>query len=392
MPDGRWRLFGYFLGEKIRQQSHDYEKLLRQKQDFEKKITPAAVDNHTFRNTWLTEAQLRDAEAAVLRANNRKLLDCVIHAKRSDEVQRPIDRDVALAEWISYLRTRLKRFDATITKNKARVTAFFKATPEPQKLHEFTSEDVEAWVFRQGIASLTQLTDGSVLNSFFRYAVKMSWVAVSPVAIDFSDLAARARPKERARIFSPEQCAALLKAAEDYRATEQDPRGQLVPYVLLSTWCFLRNAEVLRVTPEDIDWDAREPAVTIDPRKRRTVSYRRVPIPANALKRLRKIRAAGLWPDRTPVFWSRRDWDQIRQRAGLIDVDPHAHRKHGTHKKIAVSHWQENILRHTGISYRYQATGEIGLVVREAGNSSATAFEHYMHLPKIGAAQKFYAT
>ena len=382
---GVWRLYGRFLGKKIRKQSPDLAVLQRLRDEMLAKLAPAAEVNHALRSTWLTEAQLRDAEAAVLRANGRSLLDCVQHAKKGDEVLRPMKPAAALEEWIAYLRVRLKRFDATLKKNRARVQAFFEATPDVTELHDFTPEDVERWVFRHGISTRTQLTDAMVLNPFFKYAVKMSWVARSPVMLDFVDLAARARRVERARILSPEQCSALLNAAEAYDV-------RLVPYVLLATWCFLRNAEVLRVVPEDIDWEAAAPAVTIEPRKRRTVSYRRVPIPPNALRRLRALRKEGVWPDGARVFWSRREWDHVRKLAGLIDLEPPASPRQKTHPRVAHSEWQENILRHTGISYRYQQTGDIALVTREAGNSSATAFEHYLHLPKTGAAGRFYAT
>lgn len=380
-----WRLFGNVLGKKIRMRSQDHTALAKRKRELEATLAPADATNVSLRETWLSEKQLRDAEAATLRANGRSLLECVQHAKKSDEVQRPMKREAGLLEWLSHLEHRLKRFPATLTKNRTRVEAFFAACPAVEKLDEFTAEDVESWVFRKGIATNTQLTDATVLAAFFKYAVKMSWVATSPVKIDFVDLAASARRMERARILSPEQCEALLEAAEGY------DKGRLVPFVLLSTWCFMRNAEVLRTRPEDIDWDAAAPAVTIDPRKRRTVSYRRVPIPAKALKRLRRIRADDGWADGSPVFWSRREWDHVRKIAGLIDVSPPANPRQKTHAKIAESLWQENILRHTGISYRYQQTGDISLVTREAGNSSATAFEHYMHLPKPGASKAFYA-
>jgi integrase len=361
---GVWKLYGQILGAQIRRKSTDLKKLEDLRDSLLKKVAPAAQDKHTLRSTWLSEGQLRDAESATLRANGRTLLDCVIHAKRSDDVQRPMGREAGVLEWMSQLEHRLKRFPATLTKNRTRVEAFFNACPAATKLHEFTSEDVEGWVFRKGIATNTQLTDGTVLSAFFKFAEKMSWVAKSPVTIDLKELAGRARRVERTRILTPTQCNALLEAAEGY------DNGRLVPFVLLSTWCFMRNAEVLRTRPEDIDWDAKEPAVTTEPRKRRTVSYRRVPIPKNALKRLRKIREEKLWPDGSTVFWSRREWDQVRKIAGLIDVAPPANPKQKTHAKIADSVWQENILRHTGISYRYQQTGDISLVTREAGNSS----------------------
>jgi hypothetical protein len=384
-PDGTYRLFGHFLGKKIRLQSLNPDAMRNKKQDLERQLAEATEDKHEFRNTWLTEKQLRDAEAAVLRANGRTLLDCVIHAKKGDEVQRPIDRDAALKEWLAYLTTRTQRFERTRKKNEARVRAFFKATPEPQELHEFTPEQVEAWVFRGGTSTNTQLTDASVLRTFFRHAEKFSWVAASPVTIDFKDLAARARPVERPRILTPAQCGALLAAAERH------DKGRLVPYVVLSTWCFVRNAEVLRIVPEDIDWEGATPSVMLEPRKRRTVSYRRVPIPPRAFERLRKARADGLWPDGSPVFWSRREWDQVRAAAELIGLQPAKDVKGKTHRTQVTSLWQDNILRHTGISYRYQQTGDITLVCREAGNSSDTAFRHYLDLARAGAAEAFYA-
>jgi integrase len=198
--------------------------------------------------------------------------------------------------------------------------------------------------------------------------VKRGWLAASPFQLDLQDLAERAgRTAERPRILSVEQCEALWKAAAELG------QGKMLPYLQLALFCFLRHGEAVRVTRADINLD--RGILRADSRKVGTVSSRTVNIPENILPYLGKLHS---------VYFSKRLWNAIRLRAKVLDI------------------WQENLLRHTGISYCYQqlsaradelklnAESVIAAVCRQAANTPDTAFRHYVNLTEPGAYLKFY--
>ena len=133
----------------------------------------------------------------------------------------------------------------------------------------------------------------------------------------------------------------------------------MLPYLCLALFCFLRNAEAQRTKPQHIHADY----IEVFPVKSGTVSYRTVKVPANVAPYLRGAQ----------VYFSKLMWKRIRTKAGLMKT------------------WQEHILRHTGMSYHFAAHGDIHTLTREAGNSSATAFRHYLSLAHKADAEKFYA-
>lgn len=380
--DGRWRLHGYFNGQRIRRQSADIAPLEAEKATMESQLATAAqadAKRESLRLTWLSHDQLRDAEAATQRANGRRLLDCVVASERVMTAPEPKLCTEALKDWIEALTAR-RRFPATLAKNEHRIAALLEAV-SVKHLHELTPLALERWVFRKGTADLTRLTDARVVATWLRFCVSRRWLATSPLEIDLKDLASGARPVEAPRILSPEQCHALLAAAKAKRD------GILVPYVVLALWCFMRHAEVTRTTTDDLRLDARLPVVEIRPRKRGTVSYRAVTLPEIAIRELRAAIADGRLQKGISVFYARSLWDAVRADAGLLTRLPAAR---GKRRKHAESIWQENILRHTGISYHFQRCGDIRETCRQAGNSDDTAFRHYLNLPAEGAAERFY--
>lgn len=342
--------------------------LEKEKSSMESQVAQADATRPVLRATWLSEEQVRDAEAATTRALGRSLLSCVIEAEKTDTVQRPMEHDKAVTYWISHLRDKLKRYPQTLQKNKNRIEAFFRSAPAVKYAHDVTPRNIDAWVFRSGVQTGTQVSDAAVVRAFFNFAAERGWVGKSPFRINMADLAGGVRRKERPRILSVEQCEKLLAVV-----WFQEPR--LIPYLMLSTWAFLRNAEACRATWDDVKLDGKA-NVAVWPRKRGTPSYRRVPLPACAVAWLTFARAEGFWAKDKPVWWERCAWDRVRERAGLLDRKARS--------------WQDHILRHTGISYRYQETGDITLVTREAGNSSDTAFAHYLDLPEDGSAERFF--
>jgi hypothetical protein len=194
------------------------------------------------------------------------------------------------------------------------------------------------------------------------------------------DLSATAKPKEPGRILTPEQCHSLLAAAKAHM------NGLLVPYTILTTWCFMRDSEAQRLTRAAMKLDAATPVIEVDTRKRRTAKYRTVTVPANVLSALR--RSVKGWDDAKTVPFSRNGWNTVREHAGLLI---RGKTTRGKRRPVLSSLWQADITRHTGISYLYQKCGDIKEVCRQAGNKSDVSFRHYLTMPSEGAADRFYA-
>jgi hypothetical protein len=376
LADDLWQLRGYIHGRRIRVQDRD-PRALDAKRDALRVSVQAREHTVVPRHTWLTIAQLRDAEAAVQRAAGVGLLECVIASERVRVVGQPKPCPDAAEEWHKASLAR-HRFPRTLEKNRLRLAAFFKAA-QPATLRDITPEMIERHILNPAWAPSTQVTTGAVLRAWLNFCVKRRWLRESPFQLDLADLGSRTAAVGTARILPPAACHALLRAAVELFD------GQLVPYTVLSLWCFLRSAEVQRTSAADLRLDAREPFVEIRPRKRGTVSYRTVELPACVVPVLR----AHPLPPGEPVFFSRVKWDAVRERAGLLVRQP-GNGIRGR-RPLADSVWQPNILRHTGMSYLYQKTGNIREVCRQAGNSDDTAFRHYLRLPAEGDDKKFYA-
>jgi integrase len=382
-----FRLRGHINGKRFRLQSYDLGKLesIKNREEAAFAALHEAVKSpRVLRLTELSEAQLRDAEAACRRAAGVPLLDCVIAAERVLPKVKGAGCEAAREEWIAELRQRGRR-SRTLKKNEARISAFLAFNRNPKLLSELVPEMAHRWVFR-GTKGYTALTDATTLLAWFRWCVKKKKLAVLPFDIDMRDLAERSRTVTPARILTPGQVAKILEVA----AGEFD--GKLLPYTVLTGWLRLRHSEAIRTTAQMIKLQLPVPVVEVSPLKRRTASYRQVPIPANMLPFLRAAVERGAFnyqppppkrrPGRPPKnnrkprppgpYWTKRTWAIVREKAGIVG-------------------WQENLLRHTGISYHFQKCGDIREVCREAGNTAATSFRHYLTLPEQGAAAVFFS-
>lgn len=354
--EGGWKLVGQHRGRQIRRQGGDLATLAAQKDALEQEIAPQMQPLRLIR-THLTETQLRDAEAAIQLAAGKRLTELVALGLKL-AVKEDVMLSAAAAAYLEHLEHQRKRRARTLEKVGQRLKSFAKVFPGPELLTGIDPNAVEKWVYGPaGAAPLTQLENASVLRAFFGFCIRRGWLAQSPLKVDLRDLRLSARSISRPAVLTPAECWDLLARAKAMPAHRSRPAGALVPYVILSTWCFLRHAEVLRVRPEDIG----ETHVAIEPVKRGTASYRRVEIPECVRTLLHANKK---------IYFGKLPW--------------------GTVRGPLVAKWQENLLRHTGISMRYQATGDITLTTREAGNSRDTAFQHYIHLPSADEAKAFY--
>jgi hypothetical protein len=360
-----FRLFGYVGGQHIRKRG-SYDELATKRAELlnahaARRAIDAALPSPKM--TRLTYEQLADAEAAVAMADGRRLVEYVQAGKRVLPPMQDVLVQHARDEWLATLKTR-KRSSRTAEKNRLRVDAFTEATGVT-KLPEITPLMIERYVFRKGVADFTRLTDAQVLRAWLNFCVQRRWLAVSPFEVDTKDLKATARPTEAGRILTPDQSHALLAASRDYRG------GVFIPYCVLTLWCFMRESEAQRVTRAAMKIDGAKPVIEVDTKKRRTASYRSVNVPACVLPVLRA--STLFWPANERPFYTRRGWEAVRERAGLLDS------------------WQPDITRHSGISYLYQRSGDIKDVCRQAGNTSDVSFRHYLTLPAEGACDAFFA-
>lgn len=355
LASGTFFLHGQVNGKQIRKWSRHLTKLQAKKGDLQRQIREAEVTSAEYRLTSLTDDELRAAEGLKRAGNGLSMADITALVERHRPPAESVSCTEALAAWLTYQEdTHL--FPRTIANNRKRVGAFL-TSADVSVLSDLTPAHCEAHVLRKGIAARTQVSDGRAVRAWLTYCVRKKMLRVSPFELDMVDLSKRARSSKKPVILTPAECERLVAAA----ASKFD--GDHLPYVALALFMFLRHAEALRTTAEQLKLDHVPPTVEVSPRKAGTVSYRAVPVPANAVAMLRH----------GPVVWSQKKWNAIRKAAELYDK------------------WDENILRHTGISYRYQQTGDIGLVAREAGNSSDVSFRHYIRLPAQGDSAKFYA-
>ena len=372
-------LIGRLLGKRYRIQSRNYAELEALKTEKEASLNAGAAIPMVARPTWLSVEQLRDAEAAHRRAGGKSLLELVEAGTAVHVGGEPVLLQEAMMLWVKHLGER-RREKHTIRKNKGRAGQFIGAI-SARHVHEVTSEIIETWVHRDKTAAgYTVLTDAAVIRSFCKFWQTKGWVKISPFKVDMRDLKATVRPRRRPRIISAEQCRCLLTLAlkEDLR---------IATYVALTCWCFLRHSEAIRTAVEDLKLAGKQPLVEVWPRKRGTPSYRHVEVPRCILAVLRAAKNAA-HPGEKIARCPRRAWAKLRAAVGLVKL---VKMEKNNWIKVVPVLWEENILRHTGLSYHYQRDGNISSTTRQAGNTEDTAFAHYLNLPEPGAAKRFYS-
>lgn len=361
-------------------------------------VRVAENDRHILPPSWLTPAQLRDAESAFNTLGNSKLtLDqCVSYALKSLGNGEPVRISQAFADYeLSLIERGLS--DRHRENVGQRLSAFFKVIDAvaagdgsqasrkgPVMLGELDARHIERYCLRSGVAGYTKLGDAGVIRAFFSFCVERKLIASTPFAVKMDELKRTAeRGRERPLILLPDQAQALLDAA-----MTQDG-GNHVPYLLLTLWGGIRRAEVERLSANEIQWDSPTKAtVQITPKIAKTGSYREVYLPANILPLLKECIDRGIL-DKTPIGPPlEAAWADIREKAGLIQVARNAPHYNRT---ITDTVWQENILRHTGLSYYFKKTGNVIEVARQAGHGADVSFKHYLTLAKAPDMEKFYA-
>lgn len=396
LSTGGFLLSGYVNGKQLRKRSqnaHELESLkLKLEGDLETEAQISSI-REKARNTWLSPEQLAEAEAYFREFRNptHSLLDYV--RAGSTVLAQAVSMTIkdAMDQWLANKKGIRELSQITIKESKNRVERFcafsdlhMEKTPNAKAslIGEITTSMIEKFYTDGSVTLVSRISRTKQLKAFLNYCVSKKWLKNSPFEIDLSEAAEKAarKRKERPKILTPGQCAKLLEVAcESYQAH--------VPYVILATWCFMRHAEILRLTPADVRINGKT-LVEIRPLKTGTVSYRTVTVPANVAALLKDCIDRKLWKEKKAPFWTVSHFANLRADAGLIKQGERI----GNLKRAVINlHWQPNILRHTGISYFHQECGDMKEVTRQAGNSEQVAFAEYLNIPVDGESKAFYS-
>lgn len=404
LATGGFRMFGFILGRKIRLTNASLQVLETKRTDLMQEVADAATVNRLLpQMTWLTTDMLRSAEAMFHEFRNfpRPLIEYARAGLGVLGLGKLVPVTDAVELWETDMKVEQKLSEVTVRRNRQVVKQFIKET-KPTYVSDITGAMVEDFSSlsrikgenaEKGASMYSKITRASCIRAFLNFCVAKKIITKSPFEMDMKKLLGLAKKqKGKTQILSPDQAKKLLDAA-----IATDPR--YVPYVILTTWCFMRSSEVKRITPEDVKLDRAVPFVEPASHKVGTASYRTTNIPENILPLLRECIESGLWAKGTTPFYSVNSFRTLRMNAGLLEL---GERNARGFRKILKSEWQENILRHTGISMLYQKFSDmadkgtfreesvIAAVTRQAGNSEDVAFEHYINIADAAQAAEFF--
>jgi len=229
----------------------------------------------------------------------------------------------------------------------------------PIPLHEIVASDLEEYL--GAFDGWTRWSHDKRLRPFYKFARRRRWVRTDVMG----EMPIPKTPSPEREIYTVEQFKNLLTTAPD----------ELVPFLALSGFCFLRTAELVRqfaseqvLQWSDIHWNDRLIHVRPGVAKgtKRESDERFTPINEALIRWLEPFKKNS--GDCVPFSVSKLTelWQSVKV--------PHIH----------------NGLRHSAISYALAANPEAGvqLVSQWAGSSEATVLKHYRRLlkPEVGRA------
>jgi hypothetical protein len=295
------------------------------------------------------------------------LPEIINYYKRSGEGLKPIATQDAIKSFLDVADSEYgnRRTLSDIVSRLRMFGTHFGARP----LHEITVSDVEQYLakFKQG---WNRWGHYKRLKPFYKFARRKRWVPADPML----ELPVPRTPDPERAIYSPEQFERMLQLAEE----AYEP---LLPFIVLSGFCFMRTGELLKsyksdrvLQWNDILYDETPPLIHVRPGTakgtRRQSDERHIPLNETAQKWLARYRNES------------GDCVQVRNFSHLW------HRLLGVVNVPAIP----NGLRHSCISYSLAANPEHGLALTAqfAGNSEATIRKHYRRLIKPSEAARWF--
>lgn len=308
--------------------------------------------------TVLTDAQVRDAEAAVFRlpkgASLGKAVDYFLANFRGVEA-RPLP--LAAADYRAWLLKERKTKIETADRLKSNLLQFGEAA-EIQTTDEITPDAARGWVYEEGRSERTQRDRFDWLNAFCAWLVRRKHAETNIMeALD--------RPVvkiDAPGVLTFEETWNLLQCALT------DAEGpEMLPFFAICALSGVRPGEVPRLSDEAVDATGKpDPWADIH----LTDEHRLIEVNKAKGGRSRRNVSIGdpLWRILTwskerglaPNYFSKRKFNRIRRRAGLSKC------------------WEKDLLRHTYASHVYILTKDTKKLTGDMGNSEDVLFQHYI--------------
>ena len=334
----------------------------------------------TVQATSLSAARLRAAELAfaVLEAKgyvsgDTQAMRLVTAVTFYVEAAGKMEKGVSMAEaYEKFLDSRKGRIAASTTEDYKRHVAPFVEKFKDMRVGEITTLDCKAWVesFNGGT---NQFRCYGYLAAFFEFCAGKHnpfsnghpWIQISPVR----GFAKPGYSVGDVQSYNFAEIVALLKRAQKKR---------VLPYFIFRLFSMLRTDEMGRllakgVTVQKIDFiNTRDGVIQLPP-----------DVSAQKGKSRNKPRALAIHP--TFRVWLRR-FSQDKLSLACY------HQDEAKVRAAVRGKTGGNLLRHTAITMRLKATGDIVTTAREAGNTPAMITGHYLNLNVDKAdADKLYA-
>ncbi|OAM87916.1 site-specific integrase [Termitidicoccus mucosus] len=361
-----FRVAGWLLGERVRKNFKTREDAIAERAALELRLLQSQ-SNLRGASTFLTEAQLREAEAAFLRLEKARrpltfYLDYALANYREPEAALKIADAIE-----TYMKARKEDVQqALIGKRQLRnirleLTEFQRHFPT-QTLAEVGTEALHAYIRRDDGALKTQNNRRGVLCAFFNHAVRKEWMTRNPVAkiprnrIEHNRGSAEALTAERA--------AQLMAHVESVHG------GAFVPFFALCLFAGIRpEGEISKLPACDVRLE--NSAITIEPWVSKVNMRRLVTIQPNLAAWLKAYPL-----DEYPVIPPKDKMKNIAKKLTRI------------RQKFGVGH---DVLRHTFISMHVGKFRSMGDTALQAGNSESIIRRHYLNVTTQQEAGAFFA-
>lgn len=199
------------------------------------------------------------------------------------------------------------------------------------------------------------------LGQMFNFATKKKKIPENPfLSIDTVETV-----RKKPGILTPEKLSELLENAPT----------QIVPYLVISAFSGARDAELKRMTWEDVDFS--EGIISLSEEITKSSHFRDVDMSDNLVKWLsRFVPSKGsmsepIWPTN-----GRKLLDQARQNAGF--ANPERLSKEVREKRDDWQRWPHNALRHSFASYHFAKHKNFRLLMNAMGHAESTVtLDHY---------------
>jgi integrase len=374
-----YRVSGMHKGKQVRENHKTEEEALARRDEL--MLERANIESRVVRRpTWLTEAQIRDAEMSAEAMGGRPTMMAVRFFQ--ENYREPVNKiKVKDAEVKFIAEKRLNNLRADSIRNlEVRVGFLTKAHGE-RLVSDILPEHLREIIFTDNRSAVTSDNVRRALSSFFTWATEYKYCASNPMTAIKPVKLERDEPET----LTVSQARNLIEKAAAYK------EGVVLPYIALGLFAGIRPTELARLSWDCIDLEAG--TVTIGAklakmRQRRIVEMVRVTqkdkegkdltLPANLVDWLAP-HAIKKTPIRG-VNW-RKDFDAVKAAAGWgTKSDKHPD----------IKPWTQDIMRHTAISNHLAYFEHEGKTATWAGNSPDIVQRHYKGLVKRAEAVEFW--